>query len=302
MASDTHTSNVSKLEAFWALHVRTFLQQQPVILRFILVGMIFALALVAFVTWPSPAAQIKSTAPFKPREIIVLEVGGTEFKTSRKTIFCCGPNLLTKLVDEWENATKEFPIFIDRSPVLFSPILEYLRTGRYFLPPQISGWPQLINEIEYYGLRSPYEHVRPIRTALAAFDNVAVSQAEVFLNRTARRIASALKEATQKSIQVVRLYVWDTQWPSNHLGPLPTLPNLALQAPFPVTRTFCLLIERLLLDTIPSYTTTVGQISIPPNPSFCIFSLTQQPTRFSTMEFPLSDPNAARVLPADEWE
>lgn len=158
MASDdTEQPKVShRIELLWLVTVQPFLHRNRFPLQLLAVGVVVS-AIFLIVKWNSGASVIV------PRDIIDLNVGGIRFTTSRKTVFSKGPNELTRLIVEWENSTKEFPVFIDRNPILFEAILEYLRTGRYFLPPQVSGWPQLINEIEYFGLASPAEATKLLR-------------------------------------------------------------------------------------------------------------------------------------------
>ncbi len=248
MASDDtdQPKNSNRIEALWIVSIQPFIQKHRFLLAF---GIVLTVLFVFTTKWNSAG----TISIIIPHETIYLNVGGMIFTTSRKTIFSKGTNQLTSLIEE---SSKEFPVFIDRNPILFNAILEYLRTGRYFLPPQVSGWPQLINEIEYYGLPSPAEASKSLRPTATALNALAAYQAEMFLNRTSRNIASALKDAVQKAIPL-EIRILDTAW-QNAFGTPPTPPHFYIQVPFTVTHIFGLRLQRLLSDSIPGFTTDLG--------------------------------------------
>jgi hypothetical protein len=87
---------------------------------------------------------------------VQFDVGGTLFKTSR-SIFRRGSQqhgectMLERLVSETWLHNPTIPIFIDRSPVLFGYVLDYLRYGSITLPITVSK-EMFVRDLDYYGI------------------------------------------------------------------------------------------------------------------------------------------------------
>ncbi len=84
-------------------------------------------------------------------------------------------------------------LFIDRNQQIFGAVLEFLRTGEYFLPPGVS-WHQMCNELNYYGLPNPFKTLEP---PFSLPHKLAAQRAAFFFFRTWKRIAFAVKDAMQ---------------------------------------------------------------------------------------------------------
>ena len=76
--------------------------------------------------------------------VVKFNIGGIKYVTTKSTLYSKGENFLTLLITN--NDQNKVPslrdedgyVFVDRDGHLFRFILNYLRTGRYFKPPNIS--------------------------------------------------------------------------------------------------------------------------------------------------------------------
>eukprot|EP00727_Mastigamoeba_balamuthi_P006685 m51a1_g2637 putative k+ channel tetramerisation subfamily protein (252) ;mRNA; r:586117-587156 len=102
--------------------------------------------------------------------IVEINVGGTVFATTASTLRSRGSNFLTRLLDYSNSPTsglgclrdKDSRPFVDRSPVAFAAVLDYLRGGHLHVPPALSR-EQLLDELEFYQIEAPAEsELRPI--------------------------------------------------------------------------------------------------------------------------------------------
>ncbi|CAN5841817.1 hypothetical protein BH23THE1_BH23THE1_35050 [soil metagenome] len=79
---------------------------------------------------------------------IVLNVGGTIFETTSTTLqkssYFSG---CLEFNDNLKNSTKDNPYFIDRDPILFNHVLNYLRDTQYPYPKEY------VYELEYYRVK-----------------------------------------------------------------------------------------------------------------------------------------------------
>ena len=88
---------------------------------------------------------------------IKLNVGGKKFYTTRTTLMSEQDSMIARMFSE-ENKNvlapcqmEEDAYLIDRSPKYFEPLLDYLRTGRVILDPNIN--PEgVLEEAEYFEL------------------------------------------------------------------------------------------------------------------------------------------------------
>lgn len=85
---------------------------------------------------------------------IVLEVGGTKFKTSRSTL-CKHEGSFFEAMFSGRHVHEPSPdgsFFIDRDPTYFQDILNYLRTGAAVTPESESSRLKMAEEASFYGL------------------------------------------------------------------------------------------------------------------------------------------------------
>ena len=91
---------------------------------------------------------------FEDDEVIVLNVGGERFCTRLVTL-CQRPSMLQVMfggafADPKPDKRGEF--FFDRDPTHFRVLLNFLRTGKIFLPPSPVHQLELLLEAEYFGI------------------------------------------------------------------------------------------------------------------------------------------------------
>ena len=88
-------------------------------------------------------------------QVIILNVGGTEFKCARTTLLL-HESFFSGLVKEQLHESKELTFFIDRDPTHFRYILNYMR-GCNYTPKDVEVLEQLIEEADFYSLLE-YKH------------------------------------------------------------------------------------------------------------------------------------------------
>lgn len=112
-------------------------------------------------------------------QIIVLDVGGTYFRTTKSTLTIVDSFFNRMLSDMWKEGSspdtsgesftspnrkggEPTTIFIDRDPLCFPAILSYLRSQQVFLAEDIdrSFLEKLLVEADYYQLEALSSHVR----------------------------------------------------------------------------------------------------------------------------------------------
>jgi len=91
-----------------------------------------------------------------PATTVQFDVGGTLFKTSQSVFRRVKQQhdectMLERLVSETWLLDPTIPIFIDRSPVLFGYVLDYLRYGSITLPITVSK-EMFVRDLDYYGI------------------------------------------------------------------------------------------------------------------------------------------------------
>jgi hypothetical protein len=118
--------------------------------------------------------------PNELNEIIELNVGGSQYTTSRTTIMSCPDSMLARMISGFiQTATdSNGRIFIDRDGPLFRHILNYLRDKRLNLPDNFSEYAQLRQEADFYR----------IETIISDLDSVFASK----LNESTKSFASTL--------------------------------------------------------------------------------------------------------------
>ena len=98
--------------------------------------------------------------------VLKLNVGGTEFTTSIQTLTKdTGSTLHAMFSGRFETKpTEDGSYFIDREGKNFGYILNYLRTGRFILPPDAGELlrEELLEEAEFYQIRGIVEELRSV--------------------------------------------------------------------------------------------------------------------------------------------
>ncbi|NWV66692.1 KCNRG protein, partial [Malurus elegans] len=88
------------------------------------------------------------------REVVILSVGGVRFVTRASTLQQFPESRLARMLNDEDREFKlvngEF--FVDRDGVLFSYILDFLRTLQVSLPTDFTDYQRLQREAEFYGL------------------------------------------------------------------------------------------------------------------------------------------------------
>jgi len=96
------------------------------------------------------------------RNLVKLNVGGIKYLTTENTLRSKGENFFTALLnnimkENWKHITdEEGYIFIDRNGAAFEAVLEYLRTGKLFVPTGIQK-EHIAEEFDYYSIAEPEE-------------------------------------------------------------------------------------------------------------------------------------------------
>lgn len=103
-----------------------------------------------------PTAVTAAASATKP--LITLNIGGSKFQTTRKTL-CRAPDSLFEamLSGRHENAAivcEDGSYFIDWDSRLFDQILKFLRTGTITIPSDENDRAKLIEDADFYGLES----------------------------------------------------------------------------------------------------------------------------------------------------
>ncbi|XP_015786942.1 BTB/POZ domain-containing protein KCTD3-like [Tetranychus urticae] len=139
----------------------------------------------------------------EPDEIVNLNVGGTRFSTSKRTLLSIPETFFTsllsdhqQLINSLKDATGAF--FIDRDPKVFTVILNYLRTRQLIhldnIPIEV-----LLHEAEFYGLT-------PLVKRLKAYQDLAetnVCGGNVFFQGILQKPAGLMGDDSSKVIKVL---------------------------------------------------------------------------------------------------
>eukprot|EP00727_Mastigamoeba_balamuthi_P012064 m51a1_g7480 hypothetical protein (194) ;mRNA; f:209998-210781 len=94
-------------------------------------------------------------------EIVSFNVGGTVFSTTATTLRSRGENYLTRILGHIADGQLAVAtdstgrIFVDRSPVLFSIVLEYLRSGSLNIPDSVPRR-AVLDELRFYSVSGPW--------------------------------------------------------------------------------------------------------------------------------------------------
>lgn len=107
-------------------------------------------------------------------DVIELNVGGTHYSTIRTTLLKEPDTLLYKIANSLSTLPKgvirldDNKYFIDRDGLLFSHILNYLRSDKLILPDGFTEAARLRDEIEFYEIDKLRSLLAPRLTALDA--------------------------------------------------------------------------------------------------------------------------------------
>lgn len=80
--------------------------------------------------------------PHLRSQVVRLNVGGTVYVTTAATLSSRGENFFTALLREhhWTTVLEDGSILVDRNGALFGVVLDFLRTGRLVLPPDVDWY------------------------------------------------------------------------------------------------------------------------------------------------------------------
>jgi len=96
------------------------------------------------------------------RHLVKLNVGGVRYITTEATLTSKGENFFTAFLSNlvsgsWQCVKDEEDyLFIDRNGTAFEAVLEYLRTGKLFVPKGVSK-EQVAEEFDYFSIADPEE-------------------------------------------------------------------------------------------------------------------------------------------------
>ncbi|GAX22427.1 hypothetical protein FisN_14Hu041 [Fistulifera solaris] len=126
---------------------------------------------------------------------VPLDVGGTFYRVARDTIEHHGDSMLSRIVSTHsnENGAENAPIiFIEGNGRLFEYVLDYMRTGKVYLPPSVTR-AAMKKEFDSYGIPADMNKV-----------------VEKHGNEYARDLAARI-EAKQKELDLLRAEVFAFQ-------------------------------------------------------------------------------------------
>eukprot|EP01103_Thecamoeba_quadrilineata_P011912 TRINITY_DN2957_c0_g1_i1.p1 TRINITY_DN2957_c0_g1~~TRINITY_DN2957_c0_g1_i1.p1 ORF type:complete len:621 (+),score=142.90 TRINITY_DN2957_c0_g1_i1:73-1935(+) len=155
------------------------------------------------------SSSLSNWQPPQPDSWVRLNVGGKLFQTSRSTLMSDRDSMLAKLVDMNIPSLKDESgaIMIDRDPKFFAPLLNFLRTGRLIIDPNLSN-EGLLEEARYYNLRAVFDALTQM---LRKTSKKAYSVATVKLDDETREIESAMKKvfasAFTKALELHQCFV-----------------------------------------------------------------------------------------------
>lgn len=99
----------------------------------------------------------------KMSDIVLLDVGGTIFKTTRSTL--SNAAYFTSLFERWIYNPDE-PYFIDRDDEGFKHILRYLRDNNYDIPKEYHY------ELDYYGIKYVEKEIKEEKTVVSELSKI----------------------------------------------------------------------------------------------------------------------------------
>jgi len=94
---------------------------------------------------------------YSPDDKIIFDIGGVTFKTTISTLKKSEPSVFTSIADgrhEIQKNDQGLYVFLDRNPIHFNTLLNYIRSGNIAIPKEFSDQVNLLEEAKFFQIKS----------------------------------------------------------------------------------------------------------------------------------------------------